>query len=497
MKYLIVILILICSLLTCQNANSEYILKSVDDLETYPLWSYDNGFGICVFSSKDYIETDKYAKQLVDKGYMPVRVEQHDNWYKVLLGEFPIHAEALWIKNELRKKSIFPDCYIILLKSLNKPVEITQYSGPEPNVIQIPTNGFAFTLNEDSMDDKITTEMLYMYYTKDFSTSFTLEIEKIVAGGNWSDWNSYALKTSSDLDEMSLLIDNLPTTNPLKANLALSLVEGLTIRKRCVEPHIHLLDEILSGNWRSLEEDFIEAALLKAMLIHQFKKERVKAYAIYTTLPLIFPDMPMGKKARCWAERCALTRELVACDSGKYCDIMRLRKQMRQEIPLSFMKAHAVADIVAIENYWSDSTNALQDLEKKRNTQRMLKQFYNYYDNNCPREQIFALTLKSSMDRRLDDKEELYWSTQQVLRLSPLPEEELSYYGNKWFDQAIMILNSTAYYLKKKGDYRDLLEQVERHLSYLKEKRKDLPFRINMNKNLERQIGTYRKLLIK
>lgn len=81
-------------------------------------------YSVQVFSSKDSAKANDFAATLSNNGYSPVKVVTKGDNYAVTIGAFPVHADAVYYKKQLREGN-FQDAFILG----SSPVLVLSFSG--------------------------------------------------------------------------------------------------------------------------------------------------------------------------------------------------------------------------------------------------------------------------------------------------------------------------------------------------------------------------------
>jgi len=388
-------------------------------------------------------------------GYNPVQILlKKNNTYAVLLGRFPTYADCLWIRNELRKTR-FEGCFIVPTGS-RVTNYISEYFGPLPVLFQTPAHGFS-----------------------------SEPAPELARRNIFLDFQSDGKMTTESLRQLIELDNALPTTDSLKSRILIELTRALILRDGDAESQLSRLNSIINGVTLSAEEDFYEAILLKADVIHYFLNKRVESYGLYATL--LTYSLPTGKKARCMAELCALTRELANCDAGTFADCLYWRERIHREIPGEYQNAHALADLICLENYIQEPNATSHQQDRIVSLRKMLNQYLDRYQNS-PRLEIFAISLYQLACFALDDPDGIYQAASWASHYIPLAHDELFYWKGEPQNIAVKIIYDALRYSRKKNDLIRINDLQQMH-DLMINKQGPLPLRIHVGESFEMAVG--------
>lgn len=433
----------------------EQVPKSIDDLEKLAIWSNPQEHSLQIKSFSNLEEALNYKYIIECEGYNPVQILlKKNNSYAVLLGKFPTYADCIWLRNELRKTR-FEGCFIVSTGSRATNF-IPEYLGPLPALFQTPVHGFSSDPAPDLARHNIFLE-----------------------------FQSDGKMTSGTLRQLVELDNALPSTDSLKSRILIELTRALILRDGDAESQLSRLKPIINGETLSAEEDFYEAILLKADVIHYFLKKRVESYGLYATL--LKYSLPTGKKARCMAEICALTRELADCGAGTYADCLYWRERIHREIPGEYQNAHALADLICLENYLQEPNATNHQQDRIISLRKMLNQYLDRYQNS-PRLEIFAISLYQSVSFSLDDPDGIYQAASWASHYIPLAHDELFYWEGKPRNIAVKIIYDALRYSQKKNDLIRIKDLQQIHDLGINNQG-PLPLRIHVGESFEKAVG--------
>lgn len=204
-------------------------------------------------------------------------------------------------------------------------------------------------------------------------------------------------------------------------------------------------------------EDQLSARWLAADTYHEVLSDRMSAYRSYKEILQAHGSDP-AVRARAQVEIAACLMELARSKGAYYNEVRRACEQLKEQVPASFVRAHAVADLMIAESYYFE-----RDYDKAVSAA-------NGFDSKYPRRkrEIAACDLMLGKIAVIKGDEENAAKYFLKVMDARLPENENFFWAGKDFNIGLHAAGALAGMADQKGlnDLRDRAREYIRTQSY-------------------------------
>jgi len=371
-------------------------------------------------------EANLCKTRLQTLGYGPIWQKNDKDLIKVLVGKCETLADSVILRDSLRENG-FPDAFTKGIPNDEQKDFTTQAIMPNPPLI-FPSQPVKDSFPQEKINFSSRQELAALN-----SALSTKDDSQIITQG------------------MSLLA-SLSDSDPAKGWVMNKISYSMIRKEKKSPPALPYILKVAKGEAAALEQDRIDARWMAADSWYYFIHDRMKAYQAYSEILKNLGNNP-GIKARAMVEKTACLLELARNQHGFFDEVRRACKQIMEQIPPQYQRAHAVADLIYAESYMyaGDKQKALECILgfKQRHPQRL-------------REISMANQITGWLLAELDRWEEAVPYFEENLNIDLSDSNEVFYYGAQTCNVKERSANWLRWYAKKFND-QERLQKYEKY----------------------------------
>lgn len=365
---------------------------------------------IYISSRDNSYSADLEESRLASQGLSPIERIESEGKISLYIGKFETNTEAWAYSQELKKLGVLT-ATPASFENTEKISFTTQFdSNLEPLLIPKTTKFAPLT------------ESRAVILSSEKSTTFNQAMEQgdrelVIASG-------------------TTLVEELPDTDPMKARAMIEVGRALVQKEKESAPALPYLLKIAKGDVQACKEDLIEARLMVADSWHYYWFAPLKGYRAYKEISSAHSDDP-GVVARCQIEMVACLLEMARLPKAEwrpeFDDVRRACLKLKEEVPTTYTRAHAVADLIYCETYVYEAIDTPpDDLEMLRIALTEFEGFETRHPNEI-REISMANHMLGYLYNKLGDweKSKQYYKKNLTLDLSD-PKDNFYWKGERW-----------------------------------------------------------------
>jgi tetratricopeptide (TPR) repeat protein len=283
--------------------------------------------------------------KLVAEGYGPVwQRTREDGSIQVLVGKCEYLADAIWLRNSLRKNG-YPDAAERTFRDLEGLGNFVETQFPDEGLVYskkpiVPTSQ-VHTMVE-SIEGPSLLPRPVAPTSQDAATSSTL-FNAAVAHGQ--------LGTAAALG--FAILETMPDNDINKGPLMITSARQFVRSEGKALPVIEKFLKVARGEVSAPPSAQLEARWLVADSWHYYFSKPLKAREAYQEILTLHGNEPKVR-ARAMAEIVASMLELARSQQATFEEVRRACQQLHATVPRPFERAHAVADLIDAETYFYD-----------------------------------------------------------------------------------------------------------------------------------------------
>lgn len=373
------------------------------------------------------VEAEAAGDAISDAGFGPVWYRNTEEGVSLYVGRMETYTEAFVLMN--RMEDYFPADTVSFPEMKSSFSSSEMISPREPYVL--PADQFsAHVASIGSFTATARTDL------RDFSTAC-------------AERNVSAIITSAEA-----ALKNISDQDPAKGHLYLESERARVARDKATMPSLPNLLKVARGEVASSEEDRIEARFLVADSYHYYYPNPLRAFFVYKEILETHGDKE-AVKARALVEIAACQLELARSELATYEECRRTCKQILSEVPASFRRAHAVADLIYCETFMYEGDKAQSLVE------------FDGFELRHPgraREIAMADLYRGTMHGELGQWQECRDYLHSVMTNAPQEDEESFFWAGEKWDLREKAAKTLKLYAVKFAD-QEVIEQCNTALS--------------------------------
>lgn len=290
-------------------------------------------------------EATTLITQLITAGYGPVWQRTHESGsIQVLVGKCEYMADAIWLRDSLRKHG-YPEAAERTFRDIEGLGSFTDVTTPDDGLIYsknpvipstqlpVPPETFVSSLHNPSVAAPT---------GQDIATSTTL-MQAAVIAGNFGDAAHLGFA----------LLDTMPDSDINKGPLMVSSARQFVRAESKALPVIDKFLKVARGEVNAPPSAQLEARWLVADSWHYYFFKPLKAREAYQEI-ITLHGTDAKVRARAMTEIAATMLELARSQKASFDEVRRACQELHSTVPLSYDRAHAVADLIDAETYFYD-----------------------------------------------------------------------------------------------------------------------------------------------
>jgi tetratricopeptide (TPR) repeat protein len=267
-------------------------------------------------------EADLCMTSLENLGYGPVWKRDDPDYIRVLVGICDNYTDAHILKMSLRENG-FPDAFIQSYPEMVTPNLVPAMNLHDPQPFSSPNSKYP---NNDNFDPSTRNESALIIQSKDKGEMNTI------------------------IQEGSIMINTLNESDPLRGWVMVEVAGALVARDKKVDMALPYLNKVARNETAAGKNDVIRSRFMVADCKHYYVFEPLETYKMYKYILENHGDNT-GIRARAMVEIAACSLELARSQKAYYDEVRRNCRKIIETLPVSYKRAHAVADLIYCETY--------------------------------------------------------------------------------------------------------------------------------------------------